>query len=88
MLIAFGISFELPLVVLILARLGIVSQEMLRNFRRHIIVGLIIFAACITPTSDPFNLALLFVPMYVLYEVSILGAGWVRQRHKPEPDQL
>lgn len=80
MLIAFGISFELPLVVLILAKLGLVTQIFLREHRRHAIVLLLIFSACVTPTSDPYNLGMLFVPMYILFELSILAAGWVERR--------
>ena len=84
MLIAFGVSFELPLVVLILAKLGLVTQAFLREHRRHAIVLLLIFAACVTPTSDPYNLAMLFVPMYLLFELSTLAAGWVERREKED----
>ncbi|MDZ4789001.1 MAG: twin-arginine translocase subunit TatC [Blastochloris sp.] len=80
MLIAFGLSFELPLVIIILSKLGIVSKKMLREHRRHVIVFIIIFAACVTPTSDPFSLAMLAVPMYLLYEISILCAVWIEHK--------
>ncbi|MFH1066301.1 MAG: twin-arginine translocase subunit TatC [bacterium] len=80
MIIAFGVSFELPLVILILARLGIVSAAWLRRYRRHAIVALVIFAACVTPTSDPYNLAVLFFPMYALYEISVLLAAWLGKK--------
>ncbi|MFZ5806444.1 MAG: twin-arginine translocase subunit TatC [Verrucomicrobiota bacterium] len=72
MLIAFGVSFELPLVLLVLMRFGILSSQKLAHYRKHTIVILLIFAACVTPTSDPYNLALLFFPMYILFEASIL----------------
>lgn len=84
MLIAFGVSFELPLVILILARLGIVSAAWLRRYRRHAIVVLVIFAACVTPTSDPYNLAILFFPMYALYEISVLLAAWLGKKKTVE----
>lgn len=71
MLIAFGISFELPLVILVLNIFGLVSYAQLRDHRRHAAVIIVIFAACITPTSDLFSLALLSLPMYFLYEVCV-----------------
>lgn len=77
MIAAFGISFELPLVICVLAKLGVVSSTFLKTYRRHCAVILVIFAACITPTSDVFSLMALFIPMYVLYEVGILGAVWI-----------
>jgi sec-independent protein translocase protein TatC len=79
MLIAFGLSFELPLVIIILSKLGIVSTDMLREHRRHAVVIIIIFAACATPTSDPFSLSMLAVPMYLLYELSIFCAAWIER---------
>jgi sec-independent protein translocase protein TatC len=71
MLIAFGVSFELPLLVIILALIGVIDYAFLKYYRRHMIVFLVVFAACVTPTSDPFNLFMLFGPMYFLYEISV-----------------
>lgn len=84
MLIAFGLSFELPLVIIILSKLGIVSVEMLKEHRRHAVVIIIIFAACVTPTSDPFSLGMLAVPMYLLYELSIFCAVWIERKRLRE----
>jgi len=79
MLIAFGISFELPLVLLVLNVLGIVSADWLAHYRRHAVVVIMIFAACITPGGDLLSLFLLSAPMYVLYE----GTLWlIRIREK------
>lgn len=82
MLLAFGISFELPLVILLLAKIGLITQKTLRKYRRHAILVLFIATCCITPASDLYNLSMLFVPMYVLYEVSVLLAGFVEPRRK------
>jgi sec-independent protein translocase protein TatC len=79
MLIGVGLSFELPLILFILAKLGIISKAFLVEYRRHVIVILFIAACCITPTSDPFNLMLVFVPMYALYEGSIIAIGWLEK---------
>jgi len=80
MVVAFGLSFELPLVIAVLAQLGIVSREKLGHYRRHAIVALVVFAACVTPTSDPFTLGMMFGPMYLLYEISIIVAGMIEKR--------
>ena len=68
----FGLIFEMPVVGFLLARLGIVNADMLKNFRRWAIVGGMVLAAVITPTVDPFNFALVAVPLVVLYEVTIV----------------
>ncbi len=80
MLLAFGLSFELPLVILLLHAFGIVSGAMLRRGRRAAIVIIVIAAACITPTSDLFSLAVLSVPMYALYEACVWIAWWKEKR--------
>jgi sec-independent protein translocase protein TatC len=79
MMVAFGLSFELPLVIAILSQLGIVKSTHLGKYRRHAVVGIVIFAACVTPTSDPFTLGMMFGPMYLLYELSILIAKFIER---------
>jgi sec-independent protein translocase protein TatC len=80
MLVGFGLSFELPLIMVIFARLGILEQRVVAEHRRHAIVALLVLAACVTPTSDPFNLGLMFVPLYGLFELGLAGMGWVAKR--------
>ena len=80
MLVGFGLSFELPLVMVLLARLGILQRATVVEHRRHAVVVLLILAACVTPTSDPFNLALMFVPLYGLFELGLAGMGWAEKR--------
>ncbi|MDR1226298.1 MAG: twin-arginine translocase subunit TatC [Prevotellaceae bacterium] len=70
-LIAMGLVFEMPMLAYGLSRLGIITKEFLGKYRRHAIVVILIIAAFITPTSDPFTLMLVSVPMYFLYELSI-----------------
>jgi sec-independent protein translocase protein TatC len=85
MLVAFGLSFELPLVITILALLGLVSSALLKEYRRHAFVIILVFAACVTPTSDFFSLAMLAGPMYFLYEASIVSTVFIeRQRRQTE----
>lgn len=64
--------FELPVVIWLLSRMGIVSSGFLRKYRRHAVVIILVIAAVITPTSDIFTLLLVSLPMYMLYEISIL----------------
>jgi sec-independent protein translocase protein TatC len=80
MLVGFGLSFELPLVMILLARLGLLQRAEVAEHRRHAVVVLMVLAACVTPTSDPFNLALMFVPLYGLFELGLAGMGWVERR--------
>jgi sec-independent protein translocase protein TatC len=69
-----GLCFELPLLVFVLARLGIVTARLLLRVWRFAVVGIVALSAVITPTVDPFNLALVSVPLIALYFVSILLA--------------
>ena len=66
-----GIVFEMPILCWLFAKLGMLKAEFMRNYRKHAIVVILVLAAIITPTSDIFTLALVSVPMWLLYEVSI-----------------
>ena len=80
MLVGFGLSFELPLVMILLARLGILQRATVIEHRRQAAVVLLVLAACVTPTSDPFNLGLMFVPLYGLFELGLAGMGWAEKK--------
>lgn len=67
-----GIVFELPVLCWLLAKLGLLSSMDMRRFRKHSIVVILIISAVITPTSDIFTLSLVALPVWLLYEVSIL----------------
>lgn len=68
----FGIVFEFPTVIAVLSALGIVTKEGLKEYRRHAFCAVVILAALITPSGDPFSLFICTVPLYLLYEFSIL----------------
>ncbi len=72
MIFAFGATFEVPIIMLILAKMGIVKSRMLSKTRRFAILIIAIAAAIITPTPDVYNMMLLAVPMYILYEAGII----------------
>ncbi len=75
-----GITFELPIVVFFLARIGVVTPEFMRKYRKHSIVVVLIVAAVITP-PDVFSLILVTIPLILLYELSIfIAARVVRKR--------
>ena len=71
LLIGFGLSFQLPLLVFVLGRLGLISVEQLRGMRRHVFVGLLVLAMFLTP-PDPFTQLLMAGPLYILYEVCMI----------------
>ncbi len=73
-LIIFGCAFELPLVLTLLARAGVVSAQILARYRKHAIMAALIVSAIVTPDATLFTMLLMAVPLMILYEVGILGA--------------
>jgi len=76
MILCCGVAFETPILVWLLNRMGIVNHKFLRQKRRYVIAGIFIVSAVITPTTDPFNMTLLALPMIILYEISIWICRW------------
>lgn len=70
--LTFGIVFEFPTVVVALSGLGVLTRDSLRGFRRYALLVVVILAAVITPSGDPFSLMVVSVPLYLLYEFSII----------------
>ncbi len=75
-----GIVFELPLLSWLLSQLGLLNRSFFKKFRRHAIVGLLVLSAIITPSGDPFTLSVVFIPLYLLYELSAFFV-------KPAPEE-
>lgn len=71
MIFLMGLVFELPLLTWLLSRMGLVTRSFLRKYRRHAIVVLLTLSAIITPTGDPFTLMIVFLPLFLLYEIGI-----------------
>lgn len=80
----FGIVFEFPTVIAALSALGIVTKQTLKQYRRHAICAVVVLAALITPSGDPFSLLVCTVPLYLLYEFSIL----ICKKGVPEAESL
>ncbi|WP_240790974.1 twin-arginine translocase subunit TatC [Roseomonas sp. AR75] len=79
MILAFGIAFQLPVALTLMAKVGIVSVEGLKKGRRYAIVGMFVIAAVITP-PDVISQIGLALPLILLYEISILAAGWMAKK--------
>jgi sec-independent protein translocase protein TatC len=87
LLLAFGLIFELPLILTMLARIGMVSRAFLQRNRKYAVLLIFIAAAILTPTPDVLNQFLMAGPLMVLYELSILGIymfGKKREAHRAE----
>ena len=67
-----GVVFELPVVCALMGRMGLINGNMMSTYRRHALVAILIVAAIITPTTDVFTLLVVALPIYLLYEISIL----------------
>ena len=72
MALTFGIIFELPTLTVLLSNLSILHKETMKQYRRHAICVVVILAAVITPSGDPFSLAIVALPIYILYDFSVL----------------
>lgn len=83
--LAFGLIFEVPLAVTLASRMGLITPAVLARNRRYALLVNAILAAVLTPTSDLFNMAIMLVPLTVLYEVGIIGAR-IFGRRRPAPE--
>lgn len=80
--VAFGLVFEIPLVLVFLSLVGIVTHDGLKRFRPYAVVANFVLAALITPTTDPFTLFLMAGPMTIFYETSIWAAWLIERRRR------
>jgi sec-independent protein translocase protein TatC len=72
MSLVMGLVFELPVVCALMGRMGLINGQLMSTYRRHALVAILIVAAVITPTTDAFTLFVVALPIYLLYELSIL----------------
>ncbi|MCA0388344.1 MAG: twin-arginine translocase subunit TatC [Bacteroidetes bacterium] len=80
-LIGSSLIFELPVVSYLLTRIGILSPEFMIKYRRHAIIILMVLAAFLSPGTDPFSMLILAVPLFLLYETSILISKWATKKN-------
>ncbi|MEQ1586157.1 MAG: twin-arginine translocase subunit TatC [Cyclobacteriaceae bacterium] len=71
LVVSCGLLFQLPIVIFFLTKVGIVTPTLLKSFRKHAVIVILIIGAIVTPSSDPLSLSLISIPLYFLYEISI-----------------
>ena len=81
LIFAFGICFQMPVVLTLLARAGMITSDDLKKKRKYAVVGVFLMAACLTP-PDPFSQIGLAVPTLLLYEASIFSVKWVERKRR------
>ncbi|MCE5328524.1 MAG: twin-arginine translocase subunit TatC [Planctomycetaceae bacterium] len=81
-MVLFGLCFQLPLAVLVLAKVGLVSVKGLNKYRRHVVVAVLLVAAVVTPSPSPIDQLMLAIPMQLLYELGVLLAWLLVERKK------
>jgi len=81
-----GLLFQLPVVVYFLSQIGLVTPSLMRQYRKHALVGILILGAIVTP-PDPLSQSLISLPLYLLYEVSILISAMVVKRKLKEDEE-
>ncbi len=82
-----GLIFELPLISFFLGRLGILTPAFLRHYRRHTLIALLVVAALLSPGGNPVLQIILFVPLWALFEISIITSGLASRKRKTELTQ-
>ncbi|MBK1826202.1 twin-arginine translocase subunit TatC [Haloferula rosea] len=85
--LVFGLSFELPVVIMALVKLGLLSFETMSRTRRYAILAIVVLAAVITPTGDVLTLSMMAVPMYILYEACIWLAWFDNKKKREEAEE-
>jgi sec-independent protein translocase protein TatC len=76
MVLASGLMFQLPMIIFVLTKMGLITPHFMRSYRKHSIIVILIVAAFITPSPDIFSQLLVAVPLYMLYEASIFVSAW------------
>ena len=72
LMVAFGVTFEFPVLLVSLELAGVLTPQQLSSWRRWAIIGIVVLAGVITPSSDPFSMLAMAIPLYVFYEISII----------------
>lgn len=85
MILAFGLGFEFPVVLVSLQMIGVVTPDRLASWRRETVLGVVVLAALLTPSGDPFTLLALSLPMYLFYELAIVIGRLLARRKTNAP---
>ena len=84
-MLGMGLCFQLPVVILVLVKIGLLDYQKLANFRTYMVVINLVAAAFITPSGDPFTMLLFAAPLQILYEISVLIAWMWARKERKEP---
>lgn len=84
MVLASGLVFELPMASFFLSKIGILKPEFMRKYRRHAVIAILLIAAIVTPGPDITSQVLLAIPLFILYEISILICKYSQRKKSPE----
>ena len=79
LMVAFGLTFEFPVLLVSLELAGVVTPKQLSSWRRWAIVTIVVVAGVVTPSSDPFSMLAMAVPLYIFYELSIVAGRIIRR---------
>lgn len=82
-----GIMFEMPVLAYLLSRIGLINKQMLKKVRSYAFVILLILSALVTPTTDPFTMSVVALPLYLLYELSILVSKPKKEDKEDEEEE-
>lgn len=88
LVIGCGLLFQFPVVIYTLSKIGIVTPHLMRKYRKHSIVAILILGAIITPTADPFTLTLISLPLYLLFEISVITSSVVMKRRIRDEESI
>lgn len=86
--IPFGVVFELPVIVFFLTKIGVIGPETLSRNRKYALLVIFVIAAALTPGPDPISQTMMALPVYLLYEVSILVAKLARPKQKEDSEEV
>jgi len=87
-MLATGAVFELPLIMILLGRMGIINVDSLTRFRKYAFLIAFIIGGLVTPTPDAFNMTIMSIPIYLLYEIGILGVRILGRKKDPDSTSL
>lgn len=82
-----GLLFQFPVVIYFLTKIGMVTPNLMRAYRRHAVVAIIVLGAIVTPSADPFSLTIISLPLYFLYEISIFTSVVVLRKKRKREEQ-
>jgi sec-independent protein translocase protein TatC len=86
MVLGCGLLFQFPVAVYFLTKMGVLTAQFMRKFRKHAIVVILVLGAVITPSPDPFSQLLISLPIYMLFEISIFISAMVMKKKQKEEE--